>query len=313
VKRIPQTSWFLIAKIDADEVYAPAREHVALTVVVTGLLLAGAVMTLLLVWSHQRSKLYREAQNGLERRVEQRTAELVAINEQLRQEMEMRIKAEKEYRSVTVRLAETEESERRRVARELHDRVGQSLTALNFSITAVMNRLPAGLPPDVMTRLEDSLNLVSDTMNCVRNVMADLRPPLLDDHGLAPVLHWYCREFSERSGIPAFVECEEKIPRLQPSEEIALFRIAQEALMNVMRHARATKVTVDLKATAETVRMSITDNGVGFVPENVSSARTESSGWGMLSMRERAELVGGSFQVYSVPGGGTRIVVEVKR
>jgi PAS domain S-box-containing protein len=446
VKRIPETPWFLIAKIDAKEIYAPVHEHVTLTIIVAGLLLGGVGMTLLLIWSHQKSKLYlkqykteaeklelakryehlarnandiillvdadgkvvegnqraltaygyptyeliglnvrnletpeaspmleermrlavvqdgfvfetrhrrkqgaefpvevsaraveqmgkslfmmiirditerkhaeeslREAHNSLERRVEQRTSELVAINERLKQEMEMRIKAEKEYRSVTVRLAETEESERRRVARELHDRVGQSLTALNFSITTVMNRLPADSPPDVANRLEDSLNLVSDTMSSVRNLMSELRPPLLDDHGLAAVLRWYCREFSERSGIPTVVKCEETIPRLPPSEEIALFRIAQEALVNVLRHARASQVTAELEATAEAVRMTISDNGAGFVPETVRSARTESSGWGMLSMRERAEMVGGGFQVFSSLGGGTRIVVEVKR
>jgi signal transduction histidine kinase len=143
--------------------------------------------------------------------------------------------------------------------------------------------------------------------------MSELRPPLLDDYGLAAVLGWYSREFSERSGIAAAVECDGDFPRLLPSVEMALFRIAQEALMNVMRHAQAGRVTIELEATAEAARMVITDNGVGFNPETTGSPRTQQSGWGMLSMRERAEMAGGRLTVSSVPGGGARITTEVAR
>jgi signal transduction histidine kinase len=305
VKRVSDTPWFLIAKVDTEEVYAPVRERVPFMLIIAGLLLAGVGLTFLLIWSHQKSILLREARDSLEQRVKERTADLQAMNQQLTGEVERRIQAEEEYRSVAVRLAETEESERSRLARELHDSVGQSLTALSFSITTAVNRLPAGSPQEVISRLEDSAKLVSDTMSRVRDVMVDLMPPLLDDHGLVPVLRWYCREFSERSGTETVVTGDEKVPRLPPPAEIALFRIAQEALMNVMQHANASEVTVELEATAEAVRMTIADNGVGFSPETATSPRGKGSGWGMLSMRERAEMVGGRFQALSSPGSGT--------
>jgi two-component system sensor histidine kinase UhpB len=161
--------------------------------------------------------------------------------------------------------------------------------------------------------LEDSQSLVKETVTCVRGVMADLRPPLLDDYGLAAVLRWYCREFSERSGIAAVAKCDEQTPRFPFSTEIALFRIVQEALTNVMKHARADQVIVTLETAAEAVRMTITDNGVGFDPEDTCHENGKRSCWGMLGMRERAEMIGGHFGVKANPGGGTRVVVEVAR
>jgi signal transduction histidine kinase len=313
VRRIPDTPWLLIAKIDAEEVYAPLRERALLLTFLVALLVAGAGVTVGLIWSYQKTKLLKEARDSLERRVRERTADLLDMNERLKMEIEMRTRAEIECRAVTGRLADTEESERRRLARELHDRVGQSLTALNFNLAAMSNLLPAEASAEAMKRLEDSLKLVNDTVICVRSMLVDLRPPLLDDFGLSAVLPWYCREFSERSGIQTVVQCGEETPRLPLSAESALFRITQEALTNVMRHARASQVSVELDATDEAVRLSIIDNGVGFDPEASFSPQTKRSGWGMLSMRERAEMVGGHLQVSSRPGGGTRIVVEVKR
>jgi signal transduction histidine kinase len=313
VRRIPDTPWLLIAKIDADEVYAPLRERALLLTFIVALLVAGAGVTVGLIWSYQRSRLLKEARDSLEHRVRERTTDLVEMNELLKMEVEMRERAENECRAVTGRLADTEESERRRLARELHDRVGQNLTAINFNLAAVSNLLPAESSAEAMKRLEDSLKLVNDTVTCVRGMMVDLRPPLLDDYGLSAVLPWYCREFSERSGIPTAVKCGEQTPRLPLPAESALFRITQEALTNVMRHARASQVTVELDTTDEAVRLSIIDNGVGFDPEATFSPQTKRSSWGMLSMRERAEMVGGRLQVSSTPGGGTRIVVEVKR
>lgn len=255
----------------------------------------------------------KEARDTLEQRVRDRTADLEALNEKLCGEVETRRRAEEELRALSVKLAETEESERRRLSRELHDRVGQNLTALNFNLTATMNQLGAEPVPVAASRLKDSQKLVEETISCVRDVMADLRPPLLDDYGLAAVLRWYCREFSRRSGIQAVIASDTYASRLPLSIELALFRIAQESLSNVMRHSRAAKVAVDLEATEESVRMSIFDNGVGFNPEDLGSPRGQKSGWGMLGMRERAEMAGGRLQVVSAPGKGTRIIVEVMR
>lgn len=324
IRPIPDTPWFLIAKIDEEEIYAPARERAMLITFLLALMVAGSGGSVWLIWSNQRSKLLLEERKrsegallevneSLERRVRERTADYMATNERLKQEIQVRTRAEQELRAVTVRLADKEESERRRLSRELHDRVGQNLTALSFNISTVMNLLHAESSPEAVSRMKDSLKLVTDTVACVRDVMADLRPPLLDDYGLAAVLRWYCREFSKRSGIPVNVKCEEETPRLTLSAETALFRIAQEALQNVMRHAHADRITTELTVTDEALRMTIADNGVGFDPQMAGVTRGKDSGWGMVSMRERAETVGGRLCVDSAPGDGTRIIVEVRR
>lgn len=217
-----------------------------------------------------------------------------------------------QLRDLTVRLTEVEEAERRRLARELHDRVGQNLTALGINLNVLREQFSAETAVKVKNLLEDSQELLEETAERIRDVMAELRPPVLDDYGLLAALRWYGKRFSQRTGIETIVQGEEMTPRLSPAIEMALFAIAQEALTNVARHAQAVGVAVTLKGVAKGARLTIADDGVGFDPK-VIHRPGERRGWGLITMRERAEAIGGHLQLEGAPGKGTMVVVEVTR
>ena len=217
-----------------------------------------------------------------------------------------------QLQALSARLAEAEESERRRLARELHDQVGQNLTALGINLNIVRTQAPEETATLVGPRLDDSLALVEQTAERIRSVMTDLRPPLLDDYGLVAALHWYGAQFATRTGIDVHVEGEEPVPRLTAPVENALFRIAQEALTNVAKYAKAAQATVAVEAENGIVRLVVADDGVGFDPSSLTRPDGR-QGWGLLSMAERAEALGGLCRVESRPGRGTRIITEVER
>lgn len=210
-----------------------------------------------------------------------------------------------QVRVLNTRLAEVEENERRRIARELHDQVGQSLSALSINMNIMRTQIPEYLP-GFKRRLDDSLMLIDQTTDHIRHLMSELRPAVLDDYGLKAALEWVVDSISTRANLKFLVEGE--CNRFPPRVEIALFRIAQEALGNISRHARARNVHVVLKQDGLEMSMTITDNGVGFDPASV--AATEKSGWGLRLMAERAESIGASLQVESTPGNGTRITTR---
>ena len=214
--------------------------------------------------------------------------------------------------ALTTRLAESEAAERQQLARELHDQVGQNLTALGINLNIVRTQMPKEVLAQICSRLDDSLSLVEQTTERIRNVMADLKPPVLDDYGLVAALRWYGAQFSSRTGIPVYVQGEEPLPRLTPHVENTMFRITQEALTNVAKYSQAAKVTVIVEAGKKTVLLIIMDNGIGFDPTQLNKPN-KASGWGLLTMSERAETIGGYFRIDSRPGQGTRIVVEVAR
>ncbi|MGQ9554939.1 MAG: GAF domain-containing sensor histidine kinase [Anaerolineae bacterium] len=214
--------------------------------------------------------------------------------------------------ALSARLSQVEEAERQHLARELHDQVGQNLTALGLNLNLVRMLLPESTPEQVRDRLDDSLALLGQTADTIRGVMAELRPPILDDYGLVAALQWYGDRFSSRTGIGFSLQGTEPTPRLAPAVETALFRITQEALNNVTKHSHASQVSIILAGGENRVHLTIADDGSGFEP-GVVSVRSESGGWGLLSMRERAAAVGGVFSVEAAPGRGTRVVIEVPR
>lgn len=217
-----------------------------------------------------------------------------------------------ELRSFMIRLADVEESEKRRLARELHDNAGQCLTALNLNLSVLGCLLPPGLNAAVGQRLEEAQSLVKEAAGCIRDLMVDLRPPDLDEYGLQAALEWYAEKYSERTLIATVVQCQEPFPRLLPSVEVALFRIAQEALTNVIRHARATSVVITLAVRPRGARMVIRDDGEGFDLELFRRPGKRSPGWGLMGMRERAEAASGSLLIESSAGKGTSIIVETR-
>jgi signal transduction histidine kinase len=218
-----------------------------------------------------------------------------------------------QLRALTRRLGEVQENERKQLAGELHDQVGQKLTALDLNLNIIRARL-VELDGDslVQARLDDSLALVEQTATTIRDVMSTLRPPMLDDYGLAATLRWYGAQMAERGGFTLTVLDETASPHLPSTVENVLFRIAQEALTNVVKHAQASAVTIQLEQDNGAVRMIVADNGRGF--ERVKLSETHNwSRWGLMTMAERAEAAGGRCRVESHPNQGTQVIVEVRR
>jgi signal transduction histidine kinase len=228
-----------------------------------------------------------------------------AITKDLRESQE-------QLRALSRRLVEVQELERRRLSSELHDRVGQNLTALSINLDILKARVAAAGDEEVAARLDDSQHLLGATADTIDNVMSELRPPMLDDYGLHAALNWHARDFAKRTGISVAARGDEAGARPQPEIEITLFRIAQEALNNVAKHAHAEHVTIVLEFREHECIMSVADDGCGFAAAR-SAGSNKRQGVGMVTMRERAQAVGGSFEVRAAPGGGTQIIVRIPR
>jgi PAS domain S-box-containing protein len=207
------------------------------------------------------------------------------------------------------RLVELQESERRELSRELHDRVGQTLTATRINMDMIRSRLSEHDDPVIRERNDDSLVLIESAFRAIENVMYELRPPMIDEYGPIVALQWYAKKFANRTAIRVEVRGRED-RRCAPEIELSLFRIAQEALNNVARHAQARQVVIELRATDRDVELNIEDDGVGFDPKDDGA---EKSGFGFITMRERSEALGGTFEAESRKGKGTRITVRVPR
>jgi len=215
-------------------------------------------------------------------------------------------------RALSARLVEVTEAERQRLARELHDQVGQNLTALGINLNIIRTQMSEEAPASARSRLDDSLSLVEQTTDRIRDVMANLRPPVLDDYGVVAALDWYGEQFARRTDIAVAVQGEEPVPRPAARVETALFRIAQEALTNVAKHAQATQVTVTVEVEGGNLRLVVSDDGIGFDPAQLTEPNGN-RGWGLLTMTERAEAVGGHCRIESAPGQGTQVIVDVTR
>ena len=216
-----------------------------------------------------------------------------------------------QLRALGARLSRTEEAEKRRLARELHDQVGQALTALGMNLNFVRGQLAEDAQGTLAARIEDAIEMVTETTEKIRDVMSELRPAVLDDYGLLAALRWYCERFTVRTGVTVEVLGEEDMARLPLETETGLFRIAQEALTNVAKHARANRAEVRIEETQDGVRLTVSDDGVGFDSAEESGA-VERPDWGLMSMAERALAVSGTVHVDSKPGEGTRVVIDVK-
>jgi signal transduction histidine kinase len=163
-------------------------------------------------------------------------------------------------------------------------------------------------PKKLTARAKVSGKMIKSISQTVKNIMVGLRPQVLDDYGLLATLRWHADLFSKRTDIAVTIETDEAFPRLAMEKETALFRISQEALMNVLKHATARNVTINLRRSGGMIRFAVVDDGKGFLSEAPSLIRN-GSGWGMKIMRERAELIGGFFHVNSASGRGTTISV----
>ncbi len=230
------------------------------------------------------------------------------ITERRQAEEKIRQKHE-QLRGLARQLTETEERERKHIARELHDQIGQNLTAIGINLSIIQSQIPA-LMESPRSRLQDTLGLLEQTTERARNLMSELRPPALDEFGLAVALRWRVQSFSVRLGIPIGFTADDAFPRLATDKEVLLFRIAEEALTNISKHADATRTTVTLVSASAAVRMVIADNGKGF-DASTADVQEGKARWGIATITERARLAGGSISIRSGPGRGTELIVEL--
>jgi signal transduction histidine kinase len=214
-----------------------------------------------------------------------------------------------QLRQLTQQIVSAQEEERQRLSRALHDEAGQALTALKISLELIQQDLAieSGL---LRQRLNDAAALVTTTVEQIRLLAQDLRPPSLDTVGLCPTLEGFCRDFAQRTGL-SIDYLDRELPLLPDPVNICLYRFLQEALTNVAKHARADQVRVALRYDTETVRLSVEDDGQGFDEQ----ARLSIAGWpmgiGLLGMQERLESLGGRLEIESQPSQGTRLVAHL--
>ncbi|MDD5370280.1 MAG: response regulator [Anaerolineaceae bacterium] len=209
------------------------------------------------------------------------------------------------------KLTEVQEAERKQLARELHDETGQALTAISINLTAIAQELPSECNPDIHAHLNESMSLVNQTLTQIRELSFRLRPAMLDDLGLASALQWYIRQFAKRVNLKVHSDIINLDERLPSNVEIALYRIFQEALTNITRHAQASTVKLLLKCSGHSVIACIEDDGLGFDVQRVFNGDLLKQGTGLIGMRERVVLLGGTFNISSEPGKGTRVSIEI--
>jgi signal transduction histidine kinase len=215
----------------------------------------------------------------------------------------------RELQQLSARLVEVEEEGRRRLSRELHDEIGQTLALLQIQITNAQSALDSQ-PAVLREQLQRARSLVEKTVQTVRNISLLLRPALLDDLGLVPALQFQLEDFSRRSGIAAeFVE-ENVAEQLPDAVKTCVYRVAQEALHNCEKHSGASKVRLEVRQLPEALAMAVEDNGRGFQINEKGMPR-QTIGLGLLGIRERAANAGGSLVIDSAPGNGTRIALRI--
>jgi signal transduction histidine kinase len=234
---------------------------------------------------------------------------LVNINKRKKTEKALKVSRE-QLRTLGWRLAETEETQRKALSRELHDQIGQNLTILGVNLNILRSLVPKNVTDIIHARISDSLLLVKQTTERTRSLMNNLRSPVIDDYGLVAAIDLYGKQFSSRTGIDTIVRVSDANPHFTPNIENAVFRIVQESLTNVLKHAQATQVVINVNVSADRLLLSVEDNGIGYDMTQITNGNGE-RGWGLITMKERALAVGGTCRMQSRPGMGTHIIVEV--
>jgi len=244
--------------------------------------------------------LLKEYSEILVRKLEERTLQLEQANRALQEVIARR-------EALSRRLLEVQETERRSIARELHDEVGGVLTAVKLNLQS-LRRTQGDGPGEAA--LADGLALVDGAIQAVRSLSLDLRPAVLDDLGLIPALKWYCERQAQRAGIPIDLALDAIDLKLAPQLESACFRIVQEAVTNALRHASARRMQVALRRNNGSFVLEIADDGVGYDLAAARQRGLAGRSSGLIGMEERAILLGGRLSIDSAPAAGTRVRAE---
>src|ERR1700722_11671188 len=255
---------------------------------------AGALMLAIGEVSHRNNEMLRSAQGDLEEMVKQRTVDLDAANQSLGE--------------LTARLMKLQDEERRRIARELHDSVGQTLAALSMNLSAIGGDI-AKLAKTAST-VTDSAALVADMSADIRTISHLLHPPLLDEAGLSSALRWYIEGFAERSKIKGDLKVADDLGRLPRDLETAIFRVVQECLTNIHRHSESSVARVRVASSGGDVRVEVEDEGKGILAEKLGELISAGlPGVGVRGMRERLRQLGGSLEIKSAGADKGTVVV----
>ena len=219
------------------------------------------------------------------------------------------IRMQEHLRHLSRRLLSAQEEERKVISRELHDEIGQILTGVTVRLAGLKREAAAGTR-GLEKRLAGTQRLLEKTMRIVHRSARNLRPPMLDDLGLIPALRSFMRQFTERTRLPIRFTVFAAVERLNSDKRTVLYRVGQESLTNIAKHAQATRVRVVIRRVGGDVRMDIEDDGKSFRADRLLSAGKVRR-LGLLGMRERVEMVGGAFTVLSTPGKGTTVRAQI--
>jgi PAS domain S-box-containing protein len=253
----------------------------------------------------------RRQSEELESIVAGRTAELAEANEALRFEMAQRRQIEEERVALLQKIVTSQEDERRRIARDMHDSLGQQLTALRLKLASMKNeRFVDGRIAESLETLQEMGRRIDSEVNFL---VWELRPTVLDDLGLVSAIESYFGEWSKHSGIPAEFHAGSfpRNGRLDPVIETNLYRITQEALNNVYKHAKARNASIVIEVRKGELVLVIEDDGIGFETDGMDRVRESGGGLGLIGMRERAAIIGGTVEIESAAGSGTTVFVRV--
>jgi signal transduction histidine kinase len=225
-----------------------------------------------------------------------------------RKRAEDRLKASREQlRNLSTHLQSVREEERRGVAREIHDELGQALTTLKLDLSLLRDEVGSDAT-EANQRIGAMVQICDTTIKSVKRIITELRPRLLDDLGLTAAIEWQSEEFQRRTGIICKTSIIPNEILLEPERSTAIFRIFQETLTNIARHAGATKVDVLLRKVGENVTLEVRDNGCGISEEQIRDSRS----FGLIGMRERAKYFGGALVMKGIPGSGTVVTVTLE-
>ena len=225
------------------------------------------------------------------------------FSERIKAQEEIKETSEK-LRELTAHLLSIREEERKRIGREIHDELGQQLTAIKMDVSWIDKKVPISTPL-VKTKLKNIIELLDGSNHSIRRILSELRPAVLDDYGLREALEWLNSQFSNNTGIPVFFDIEETIIKIPEEIATCIFRVYQEALTNITRYAHAKKVNTALEIKDNVITVIIKDDGKGFDAAFLKNKKS----FGILGMKERIFAAGGKFELVSDSGKGTSITI----